>query len=665
MKTARFIAVGLLLIVSTMINAQAQTTITDTIRIAPGNSTFSGRVVVTAPEMRFNSTTYAPWSQTYTITAGALSLTLIPNDTSLPAGTSYRVQYYPSTGALSWSETWYVPASATALQVDDVKERTLATPNVPRLPLVQLGNVGTAGQTIVSDGTKWVPGSTLSDPTFSIGDLIYRATNGIQRLAIGTSGQFLRVSGGFPAWQSVTTDSITEGSTNLYLTSTRIREALSAVSPLAYNSTTGQFSCPTCGIGSVPSVFGRTGAVTAQSGDYLAFYSLLGHAHSGSDITSGTVAPSYLGSGAPSASNYLRGDGSWQSVTGGNTYTILSTSGTVTSGTSLTIPHNYNRKSVIVSCRNSSDQWVLPSTITTSLNSTAITFANSTTATCTVFGGAGLYGQAFTGQTSVALTHNFGTKDVLFSCTDDSNDMVIEPSSATATDLNTLTVTFTSAQTGRCVVGAGLAVGAGGGGSGSVTSVALSAPAQFSVSGSPVTDTGTLAFAWASQSANRVLAAPNGSSGAPTFRAIVPADLGTGTPNSTTYLRGDGTWATPAGGGGSGTVYTGAGLTGDGSSGDPVRIDASGGAASQVVYTGNPTSWGTIAAASCGEKNITATGVQAGDTIAAGWPILTTGLVGMMYPQANIIVVRICNVTGTGIAVADGLAFSGRVVKGF
>lgn len=35
------------------------------------------------------------------------------------------------------------------------------------------------------------------------------------------------------------------------------------------------------------------------------------HTHSASDITSGTVAAARLGTGTPSASNFLRGDGTW------------------------------------------------------------------------------------------------------------------------------------------------------------------------------------------------------------------------------------------------------------------------------------------------------------------------------------------------------------------
>lgn len=38
------------------------------------------------------------------------------------------------------------------------------------------------------------------------------------------------------------------------------------------------------------------------------------HTHSGSDITSGTVPVARLGTGTPTATNYLRGDGAWSDV---------------------------------------------------------------------------------------------------------------------------------------------------------------------------------------------------------------------------------------------------------------------------------------------------------------------------------------------------------------
>lgn len=64
------------------------------------------------------------------------------------------------------------------------------------------------------------------------------------------------------------------------------------------------------------------------------------------------------------------------------------------------------------------------------------------------------------------------------------------------------------------------------GGSGTVTSVAQTVPTEFSVSGSPVTTSGTLAISKATQSANTIWAGPtSGGAAQPTFRTMVAADL--------------------------------------------------------------------------------------------------------------------------------------------
>jgi len=74
---------------------------------------------------------------------------------------------------------------------------------------------------------------------------------------------------------------------------------------------------------------------------------------------------------------------------------------------------------------------------------------------------------------------------------------------------------------------AGVLTAPGGGtGSGTVTSVALTMPNIFSVTGSPITASGTLAASLATQSANRLFAGPaTGSAATPTFRALVATDI--------------------------------------------------------------------------------------------------------------------------------------------
>ena len=60
---------------------------------------------------------------------------------------------------------------------------------------------------------------------------------------------------------------------------------------------------------------------------------------------------------------------------------------------------------------------------------------------------------------------------------------------------------------------------------GTVTSVAMTVPTGFSVSGTPVTSSGTLAVTLDSQAKNKVLASPTNASGTPSFRALDASDI--------------------------------------------------------------------------------------------------------------------------------------------
>ena len=71
-----------------------------------------------------------------------------------------------------------------------------------------------------------------------------------------------------------------------------------------------------------------------------------------------------------------------------------------------------------------------------------------------------------------------------------------------------------------------IAASGGGGSSGTVTSVGLSLPPFITVTGSPVSTSGTLTGTLATQTANTHFAGPtSGSAAAPTFRALVATDI--------------------------------------------------------------------------------------------------------------------------------------------
>lgn len=76
------------------------------------------------------------------------------------------------------------------------------------------------------------------------------------------------------------------------------------------------------------------------------------------------------------------------------------------------------------------------------------------------------------------------------------------------------------------LTGTSISITGGGAGTGTVTSVALSAPSILSVSGSPITTSGTIALALATQSANTIFAGPtSGGAATPAFRSLVAGDI--------------------------------------------------------------------------------------------------------------------------------------------
>ncbi len=197
--------------------------------------------------------------------------------------------------------------------------------------------------------------------------------------------------------------------------------------------------------------------------------------------------------------------------------------------------------------------------------------------------------------------------------------------------------------------------------SGTVTSVGLTMPAEFAVSGSPVTSSGTLAVTKATQAANKVYAGPTtGAAAAPTFRTVVPADLPIATTGALGVVEPDGTTITISGGGVISSVSSGGTVT---SVAMTVPAD--------MTVTGSPiTGAGTLAIT---ENTQSANTIHAGPTtgaaatptyrtlVPADLPVATTGAFGAVKPDgttitdtAGVIAVPTATTGALGLVKPDG-----------
>jgi hypothetical protein len=114
---------------------------------------------------------------------------------------------------------------------------------------------------------------------------------------------------------------------------------------------------------------------------------------------------------------------------------------------------------------------------------------------------------------------------------------------------------------------------------GTVISIGLTMPTEFSVAGSPITSSGTLAVTKANQSANLVYAGPSsGSPAAPTFRSLAAGDLPLATTGASGAVKPDGSTITIS----SGVISaSGGGMT-------LIASNVLGSAAATVTFTSIP-----------------------------------------------------------------------------
>jgi len=127
----------------------------------------------------------------------------------------------------------------------------------------------------------------------------------------------------------------------------------------------------------------------------------------------------------------------------------------------VTLTHNLGTSNVVVGCYDSSNNEVSYATFTVvDLNHVTVTFFTPQTGRCVVngFGGQAInrFATSFTSQTSLAITaatHNLGTGDLAVTCYDAGSPKTrIEPDRVQIDASNNVTITFFTAQSGRCIL---------------------------------------------------------------------------------------------------------------------------------------------------------------------------------------------------------------------
>lgn len=413
----------------------------------------------------------------------------------------------------------------------------------------------------------------------------------------------------------LTTDHISEGTTNKYYTNALARNAVSASAPLSYNATTGNFTisqASSAANGFLSSadwtnfnskqpagnyITALTGDITASGPGsatatiapnavtYDKMQTMTSNKLLGSGATGNTVTEIALGSGLSFSGNTLNvteSGGTVSSFSSGNLSPLFST--TVTNATTTpALSFSLNTQSqnlVFASPLSSSGVPLFRSLAKADLPSSVVYNDQSNTYTSgskQIFSASSLQadirlsgytsdpstlsnGDVWYNSTSHLFKYRANGTTRIFANTDEAqtftnktisgatNTITNIPNSSlvnstialtlgtSGTDANvsgtpaslggSLTLNLpTASSTTRGLLSAADWVAFNSKGAGTVTSVGLSLPSLFTVSGTPVTSSGTLTASLASQSANTVFAGPSTAAGTPTFRSLVASDI--------------------------------------------------------------------------------------------------------------------------------------------
>ena len=474
--------------------------------------------------------------------------------------------------------------------------------------------------------------------------------------------------------------------------------------------------------GGVTSMFGRTGVIAAQTGDY-SFGQISGNVATGQlpgaggDLT-GTLASATvsklqnrpMAAGVPATGQVLTWDGTqWtpQAAPGGtgggpnlvdktvgNTYTAgakqifgpsLATSGmNVTPGT---LPTNAASGDVAIDSGDGNKlkvydgaQWntlISISNYTTTFTSVALVTVNGT-------------------------THRLGTGNLIVDCYDNSSPSTrVEPDKVVIDPLVfNVSIYFASPQTGHCVITGSSGASAGGGGAGMASQLGdlglvLTSPTVLTSglncsTATPcnvrlgntvysVTSSSTITLSAGTGAVNLYVDASGALTAGHNLTlacagvCAAVGGIGTFPPGSIplyTWTASNGTWDTSGGSdkraflstrslsGGSGIVALDTGTQ------SIVAVDS---ATVPTYLTATAVlDFAGIAAGACAETTFPLPGASAGDSVAPGWPAgLEGGLMGMMrISEGSVVAVRVCNLSGTTVDPAAA-TFRATVVRSF
>jgi len=482
--------------------------------------------------------------------------------------------------------------------------------------------------------------------------------------------------------------------------------SVSAAAPLdgqslAWNATAGQWQPQSLsggsGGGSVSSVFGRSGAVNAQLGDY-SFGQITGSvtdAQVATGINANKIGPGTVGNAAFGYLANVTSD--LQTQLNGKAWTSQSVGGDV-SGTlnGMTVAALQNRSVASTAPANgqalvwnsSSSQWQ-PQNVASGSSG-------------------GAYSSSFTSQTSVTITgamHQLGTANLLVGCYDTSIPaMRVQPNTVSVhPTLFDVTITFAVPQSGRCVISSGGGGSGGSGGSGASMGSQLGdfnmvrTTATVLTMGQNCSTATPCNVRWG----NRVF----------TFTASETVTLSAGTGTAYFYVDSNGTltsghnvtlsctapctaaagvtafpvnsiplftWAATNGtwdaAGGldkrallSGKIMNaGIGIiTLDTGSSTSIAVDSA--AVPSYLTASAPLTFGAIANGACAaDLTFPLAGAAVGNSVAPGLPSgLEAGLIAnMRVSAANTIAVRLCNLSGGTVTPASA-TYTGTIVRSF